>query len=444
MTKDIDEPESNSSTLRRGGMATFAIKVVAVGLGFLAQFLIARYLGTAGYGEFAFALVTLNFLVIAAVAGSDSVATRFVSQFRESPGLLVSCLRWLNRRALWFSVCFLIASLVVVQVIRQFDSRTIWVVTQVLCIAIPLQVFSSLRAGILKGRQQPALSQIPEELIRPLTTILLVVGAASFWPESWNSFSAIHVAVLLLFVSLLVFASGQWILNRVFPKPSLDPSVEVDSESIDTHYRQWSSMAWASTLAAIAMTIHSQCDVWMLGLMVESEMVGPYAAAARYAAFVVFGINAINTALGPMIANSVGQNEKLQRLASQAALLSAALSAGVVAVLLLLPQTLLGLFGPGFDQADLPLKILVVANAVNVLCGSVGMLLNMSGHHNEFMRILVLSLILNLILNGILIPIYQTTGAAIATGVSIISWNVLGVILVKKKLGIRPTLGGWI
>lgn len=441
MTNSTRASDSTTSKLTRGGLFAYGIKVVAVGLGFVAQFLIARYLGTAGYGEFSFALVTLNFLVIGAVAGSDSVATRFVSVFRESPDLLRNCLNWLNRRTLMLAILYLVLALIGIQLIRQFDSRRIWIVAQVLCVAIPLQAFSSIRAGILRGRQRPALSQIPEELVRPILTILLVVAAATWWPETWAPFAAEHVAVILLLVILLVLVVGQWLLNRELPRSKKGSVAE---EASPEHYRQWRSMAWASTLAAMAMTIHSQCDVWMLGIMVESDVVGPYAAAARYAAFVVFGINAVNMALGPLVAESANQKEKIQQLASRAALLSAGLSVGIVVVLLLFPGTLLSIFGNDFDQATMALRILVIANAFNVLCGSVGMLLNMSGFHNDFMRVLLLSLIVNIVLNVTLIPIYQTTGAAMATGISVATWNVLGWILVRKRLGVRPTLGGWI
>ena len=82
MTPDIDSNPSPESQLTRSGLMTFVVKVSAVVLGFAVQLLIARYLGKAGYGDYAFAVATLNFLVIAALAGGDSVATRFVSLYR--------------------------------------------------------------------------------------------------------------------------------------------------------------------------------------------------------------------------------------------------------------------------------------------------------------------------------------------------------------------------
>lgn len=445
MTETPAEPDrKKTSELTRGGISAFAVKMVAVGLAFASQFLIARLLGKAGYGDFSFALVTFNFLVVGAVAGGDAAATRFVALFRQSKSQLQDFFGWMNRRALILSSLYLLITLGCIQIVREFiDERNIWIVTQVLCLAIPLQVFSYLRQGVLRGFSRPVLSQIPEELVRPTLTIILVLLLGFAWPSDWATIGAIHVAAILVFVTLVVLIVGQVLMYRVARQKKSDISEGELASDTDCGPSQWRSMAWASTLTAIAMTILSQCDVWMLGVMMESEDVGPYAAAARYAAFTIFGINAVNTALGPLVSRSVGQKIELQQLASRAATISALIGGGIALVLLVFPHLLLNIFGQGFDEAALSLRILVVANLLNVLCGSVGMLLNMTGHHNDFMKVLLLSLVTNIVLNAILIPIYQTTGAALATGISTALWNFLAWRLVRIRIGIRPTLGGW-
>ncbi len=48
----------------------------------------------------------------------------------------------------------------------------------------------------------------------------------------------------------------------------------------------------------------------------------------------------------------------------------------------------------------------------------------------------------NVILNALLIPRWDIAGAAIATGTSLILWNVLLVILVRRRLGVDATAIG--
>ena len=71
----------------------------------------------------------------------------------------------------------------------------------------------------------------------------------------------------------------------------------------------------------------------------------------------------------------------------------------------------------------------------SAICGSVGTLLQMSGNQKYFQNVLIAAAILNVALNNILIPNYQLLGAAIASLVSNVFWNILMVIYIKRKFG---------
>lgn len=430
--------DSKDSQLARGGLLTYSIKVSAVVFAFAAQLLIARFLGKAGYGDYSFAVATFNFLVIFAVAGSDSAATRFIAQYQNSVLDLQRCLTWIQRRAWVFSGVILLGSLLVVEAIRQFDERSIWITTQIICIAIPFQVFSILRQGVLRGRQRPVLSVLPEGLIRPISTLIFVTTVLISGNLFWGKFSTVHAAWIFVMVSLVALASGHWLLRRELTEIPLSATPTETNDGVV----EWRSMAWASMFSTMAISIHSQCDVWMLGLVTENTLVGPYAAAAKYAVFVLFGINALNTAMGPMLSQAVGDKSRLQALARRSVLLSFVLGFIVAIPLLCFPGFMLNLFGKSFDTASLPLRILVGANLFNVICGSVGLMLSMTGHHSTFMKILLSSMVLNIVLNATLIPLYQTIGAAVATAISVVFWNMSALIAVRQKIGIRPALGG--
>ena len=59
----------------------------------------------------------------------------------------------------------------------------------------------------------------------------------------------------------------------------------------------------------------------------------------------------------------------------------------------------------------------------------------MTGKQVVFMKILFAGAILNIILNYILIPIWGINGAAIASMVSIIFWNMSMVIFINREFG---------
>ena len=70
----------------------------------------------------------------------------------------------------------------------------------------------------------------------------------------------------------------------------------------------------------------------------------------------------------------------------------------------------------------------------NVFFGSVIYILDMTGKQNVSRNILLFTAVVNIVLNWYLIPIYGIKGAAIATAISILFWNIIGIIYVKKIL----------
>ena len=64
----------------------------------------------------------------------------------------------------------------------------------------------------------------------------------------------------------------------------------------------------------------------------------------------------------------------------------------------------------------------------------------MTDHHLAAMKIQGATVVLNITMNMILIPICGMKGAAIATAISMITWNVISLIYVKTKLKINPTV----
>jgi len=94
-------------------------------------------------------------------------------------------------------------------------------------------------------------------------------------------------------------------------------------------------------------------------------------------------------------------------------------------------------FGPEYDASYGPLLILIAGQAVNSAAGSVGFLLNMTGHERDTAAGMGVAVALNLALNLALIPSWGILGAATATAFSMAVWNGLLWWRVWRKLGIN-------
>ena len=105
-------------------------------------------------------------------------------------------------------------------------------------------------------------------------------------------------------------------------------------------------------------------------------------------------------------------------------------------IILVFSKQILHFFGAEFIEGSTALIILAIGQLFNSFCGPVGNLLNMTGNHKEFRNVIFISLLINIVLNFVLIKDFGINGAATATTISLIAWNLLGVIIVKKKLHI--------
>ena len=92
----------------------------------------------------------------------------------------------------------------------------------------------------------------------------------------------------------------------------------------------------------------------------------------------------------------------------------------------------MGLFGEEFKQAYVVLNIVVITYLVGAVFGPTGAMFNMTNNQKYFSRVILIALIINLVLNLLLIPIYALEGAAIASLVSMAFWNVYSFYQLKK------------
>ena len=129
---------------------------------------------------------------------------------------------------------------------------------------------------------------------------------------------------------------------------------------------------------------------------------------------------------------------EIQHLAKWSALGMLMLAAPIVAIMVFLPELIMGLFGDEFKEASNLLAIMAIGQFINVATGSVGYLLTMSGHEKDLRRVTFFSGPLTVLLSYVLILQYGVLGAAIATAVGLSVQNLLALIVVRKRLGFWP------
>ena len=95
----------------------------------------------------------------------------------------------------------------------------------------------------------------------------------------------------------------------------------------------------------------------------------------------------------------------------------------------------MSLFGKEFVNEGSILIILSAGQFINLITGSVGYLLQMTGHEHAYQKNLLYSFFLVSIGSLVIIPTYGITRAAYITSTSIAFTNLMCVYDVKKYLG---------
>ncbi|MCK4442049.1 MAG: polysaccharide biosynthesis C-terminal domain-containing protein, partial [Sulfurovaceae bacterium] len=188
-------------------------------------------------------------------------------------------------------------------------------------------------------------------------------------------------------------------------------------------------------LTSSMMFLITYTDIFMISYFISESDVGFYSAALKIASVVTFILASLNGYIAPQISSAYAKGEfsKIKKIYRYSLKIILFVSIPIFLLIILLPNQLMSIFGSNFYQYGNVLLILGIASLINALCGSVGYILNMTDNQAIYMKIISIGLIINIILNYFLIPIYSIIGAAIATLISTAFWNITGLIFLKRK-----------
>jgi O-antigen/teichoic acid export membrane protein len=207
---------------------------------------------------------------------------------------------------------------------------------------------------------------------------LAVLALVSIFRET---VSLSEVIVLMSVATAISVLAGLAILRRrtrAMPARSELRAGEVFSISLPL---------WINVLTAFALT---QFDLWILGAFISKEGVAVYFGAQQLVVLVSMSLMLVNLVVPPFIADlyARGEKERLERILRQTATL-----AGIPAFLALLAFVFFGgpilglVFTEGFTAGAGVLALLSLGKMVNVLTGSCGVTMSMTGHQSALMGI---------------------------------------------------------
>lgn len=201
------------------------------------------------------------------------------------------------------------------------------------------------------------------------------------------------------------------------------------SQTYSTGLRDILGRSAPMALSAISYFMMQSVDIMLLGKYLPFSDVAHYGVAVKLATTVSLVLISVNVIIAPQISQFYAGDrlEELKRTVRKGAQLIMLFTVPGLLLLSLLAAFLLGLFGSEYVSAKEALWILLIGQFVNSFCGPAAIYLNMTGRQMRVQFILLGGLVLNVVLNLWLIPIYGLVGAALATAISMATWNLVAV-----------------
>ncbi len=417
------------SALNKLLAGTAGIFAFGLGLSFIFNWFITKILSLEEVGFFQYynAIITLGMVVIP--LGYQSLIQR------EAVKLNKTSLKQYNYQALSTiaigSICFAGIWSYGVLNLNWVNGLTDFSGLYTALLLLPIYALLTYYRALLQGQNKVYWSILPEVLFRPLTLLLV---CTIFY------FTAFETKAYHLLITLLITLGVLIIPSAIQSKKNLPtPSKKIDKP-------QWFKQALALLPIGLLYTINERIDVVMISKHLTASDTAVYIIAFKFAAFSAFGLVIINSVMVPLIAKHFNNHEETNKLEvllkpniRKAFLVSALISI----VIIVLGKHLLSLFGKETENYALgytSMVILIIGQLINVATGSVGYILTMAKLEKLAITSIIASIIINVILNYLLLPIYGIEGAAISTAVAMIVWNVLMLIFVQRKTGLNPTI----
>ncbi|KZY35109.1 hypothetical protein A3754_12305 [Alcanivorax sp. HI0083] len=395
--------------------------------------IVGNLYGLRGVGVYALAQSVLLGAGILSRRGMDNALIRFVG--RDFNSVKVGGYLYVaSLRSLKVSVPLLIAIFFLRDHVEEFfELPGLSSVLLGIGFAIPFYTWSFLLAGFFKGVRKPATAGFQENGAISLVagTLLLLIETLSELQSpdiSWLGWSYLVAAVLIAVIGHCV--AEIWLVrHHVVRRFSGLDSVDL------AEFRNVSLSFFLMSMAGLMQQVLS---IMIAGKFLGSVELGLFKSSQQIAISVVFVLMVVNAVFPPLFATLFHQGRlaELERAARRAALLGLILSAPFLLVCLLFPEWILGFFGEGFSEAASLLRILALAQLVNVATGSVAFLLNMTGYDRSMRNIALCCNAIGLLGFFLLSPWLGALGATLALAFVLVAQNLVAMVAVWIKLGI--------
>lgn len=414
--------------LKKSSSATI-VKVLGMIAGLLVSVALGRILGPKGLGVINLANKIVSILIIVALIGTPQLLIKEIAiayKRKDWPHIsnwLGSAFKLNGAIALGLSVVLIILTPWLCE--HVFHEPDLKIPLIIALSVMTFQVFSRIYSSGLIGFKKIWQSNLVNESLSIAIAGIALVFLWLFSVPITVITAAIAYGIGRILVTLTVSIYWEKLFKK-FRTKTTDVSGKLAKSALPF------------LLVSATGIIASSIDSVMLGWLDSTKEVGLYTVAARIAMLTIFFLQVSNSAISPKLAALYAERkiQEMEKMVQRVTRGLIVVAAAPLVIFFLFGGQILSLWGTGFKEAYWVLIILSVGQFFNIGTGASGLLLVMCGFEKLQAIVSTMSIILNVILCFVLIPLYGAVGAALGTAISVTLENITKVILGKVKVGV--------
>ena len=410
-------------------------------LGFLLTFVIAYFFGANGLGDYVLAIIVLKIFTLISKLGLDTASIRYIAEY-SSENSLSSILDFRKKSIFLITTVSMICSLLMylgANIIAEFIKANPQHIEITSFFILPMSLFI-FHYQNMRGLKEIAGYSFFFWMSQALFSLIAILALTTFTKDPAVPLYAYLISLIVIsifsVISFTYFLNKRKRIKELFTDDKRSESVKnilIVSLPLMLAQAVHFIMSWTDKLM---LGILDSPDV-ISGLSTNSAQIGVYHTAFKLSMFATIGLMAVKSIASPKFAELYKQREfkLLKKVTQQSTKLIFWTTLPLVALFIFFSESLMLLFGDEFKAGVFAFILLSIGRVFVSFSGAAGNLLQMCGRQVIFMNVAIIGSIINVILNFSLIPVYGINGSAIATMISLVSFNFLLVYYVRKEFG---------
>lgn len=431
----VDSSESIAA-FKKVGMA-FIVRLFGAFSVFIMNIFLARKLGVDEAGLFFLTFTIISIASVVSRVGLDNIVLRNISIFYQKNDHKLLERYYIS--SLFTSLVFSSFFLVLVYFFSDkisiyiFNKNNLSDVLKYGSFAFVGVAITQLHGFFFLGVSRVVSAGIFSNIIIPFVFMIVLIIFEDLTAKSAALIFSIS-SLSCFFVAIFAFCYTQKIsFFRSCLKAFLE--VKIIVKEMPEFFSGISSMFFIQLM----IIVESYYSVIIVGVLRPSSDVAIFSSALRTGILTSFILVAVNAIVAPKFSVFYKNKEfyNLKKTAIFASRVTCFLATPTLVFIVVFSKYIMSLYGEDFVSGWICLVIISLGQFINVLTGSVGYLLQMTGHEKVLRNNMLWSLIFIIVFCPIAVTYYGIIGASLVTALSVAFQNILSAYKVNRLLGIN-------